>query len=318
MLSGNILITGGSGFLGRAILHRAARENWPARFTIYSRHEDALYRLPHLFPQLNIRCVTGSICNLDRLATAMAGHDTVIHAAAVKFVPEAEYNVLETVEINVQGSINVALAARIAGVMRVIGVSTDKACLPVNLYGATKMIMERTFSEADTWGGPHFICTRYGNVIGSTGSIVPVFRRQLEQYGCVKITDPEMTRFWLRPSDAVDLIVAASRMIDEFAGSIIVPRPKAAWIDDVARAVAGEARIEIIGARPGEKRHEALISDYEAARTLRCDDLMVVLPAVTKVDPAIVGLKGGYFSDMPDGWLAPDELADMIREAESV
>lgn len=282
-----IFITGGAGFLGRAILRRAEREGWGSEITIYSRDEEKQHQIRDRWP--SVHCILGDIRNLDRLMVAMHGHDLVIHTAAVKFVPEAEYNVGETVEVNVQGAINVAAAAYAAGVRAVVGISTDKACLPINLYGATKMLMERYYAEANNWGGgarTRFVLARYGNVVGSTGSIVPVFRRQLERNGRVTVTDPAMTRFWLSPDDAVDLVVrAAEAALAGAGGTTFVPRCGAMSIGDLARLIvegwisaadpgavatprrSAEDYIDIIGPRPAEKKHEALVHQFELSRT---------------------------------------------------
>jgi UDP-N-acetylglucosamine 4,6-dehydratase len=295
--------------LGRAIIRRATREKWDARFTVYSRDEEKQFKLRQRYP--DVRCVLGDVLNLDRLMLAMQGFDTVIHASAVKFVPEAEFNVFETVDVNVRGSQNVAFAAHAARVGTVVGISTDKACLPVNLYGATKMVMERTFGEANKWGETRFVVTRYGNVVGSTGSIIPVFQQQLAATGKVKVTNPAMTRFWLAPDDAVDLVVECVAHRDDCGGDIIVPLPGAMQIGGLASVIS--PNIEIIGARPGEKIHESLVSEHEASRTQYLGQHLVIRSTGT-----VLNTKCGhapYSSDAPTHWIRPDEMLAIIEDA---
>lgn len=272
MLSGNVLITGGAGFLGRAILARAQREEWPCRFTVYSRDEEKQWKLRDRFPA--VRCILGDVRDAERLTSAMPGHETVIHAAAIKFVPEAEFNVLETVQVNVNGTRNVALAAVQARVKEAIFVSTDKACLPVNLYGATKMVGERIWAEYNGHGLTRFSTARYGNVVGSTGSIIPVFRRQLKERGKVTVTDPAMTRFWMGTDEAIDCILGALHWGGRIPGVTVASMCRSMSIAGVAAMVASEAdgEIEIVGPRPGEKKHETLVHEYEIVRAVLDDD----------------------------------------------
>jgi UDP-N-acetylglucosamine 4,6-dehydratase len=291
VLKGNILITGGAGFLGRSILRRIDREGWPANVTIYSRDEHKQAEIKRRWP--DVRLVLGDIQNLDRLAAAAAGHDLIIHAAALKFIPEAEYNVFECIDVNVIGSRNVALAAMLANVPTVVGLSTDKAAAPLNTYGATKMLMERTFGEINTIttrgkSATRAVLVRYGNVVSSSGSVIPLFRHQLATLGHVEITDKRMTRFWLTMDQAIDLIAAAAGRAHEFPGGTFVYRCGAMRIADLARLVVEErdaaltlgaardigaietvdARIREVGLRPGEKLHETLLLPQEAPRTL--------------------------------------------------
>lgn len=257
-----ILITGGAGFLGRGIMRQAARENWPVEFTIYSRDEFKQHRCRDAYP--NAGYVLGDIRDTDRLALIMRGHDLVIHAAALKYVPEAENNVDECIGINVYGSQSVVKAAYEARVKQVIAISTDKAVEPVNTYGLSKAVAERVFGEASRlMPDIKFTTCRYGNVIGSTGSVIPVFQHQLETLGKVLVTDPDMTRFWISVDEAVDIIELA--MMQD-SGTITVPMPKAMRIGDIAAAIAGEA-VEVVGVRPGEKLHEKLLTYAESMRT---------------------------------------------------
>lgn len=273
-LRGRILITGGAGFLGRGIMRAATRDGWDARFTIISRDEMKQAHCRVMYPEA--RYILGDITDTERLALAMAGHDYVIHAAALKYIPEGEFNADECVRVNIDGARSVISAARAAGVGRVVGISTDKAAQPVNIYGMTKAVMERLFAGASDGFGPIFTTCRYGNVIGSTGSVVPVMRQQFRDHGYVKITDPYMTRFWMPVDYAVATIL---RAFEATPGSVKIPDPRAASMENVAYAVLmslGETvdmsklpddRVRIIGKRPGEKQHEDLISHYELYRT---------------------------------------------------
>lgn len=342
-LEGNVLITGGSGFLGRAILRRAEREGWPARFTVYSRDETKQWELKRRYP--DVRCLLGDVASPDmpRLIAAMAGQDVVVHAAAVKYIPEAEHNVLETIDVNITGSRNVAMAAIAAGVKTVVGVSTDKACGPLNVYGMTKAVMERLFAEANRMGAARFVTVRYGNVVGSTGSVIPVFRRQIEDYGEIRVTDAGMTRFWLGVDQAVDLITFAAAQACELAGYTIIDPCPAMRIVDLAKAVwaiespeetltlpgpgygetrkvvleswAGEPRITFTGIRPGEKLHEALWNEQEAPRIQEAGDYFALQPATV---PAVGGERAPYTSAAPLRWLSRLEMIDLIRDAEGV
>lgn len=343
MLKGNVFVTGGAGYLARAIYRRAQRENWDCKFTALGRHEDALTRLHAKFP--DVRCIVGDIRNLTRLTERMAGADMVVHAAAMKRVPESETNVIETVDINIHGSENVALAAHANGVKVVVGVSTDKAASPLNLYGCTKMAMERIFGEANHWGNTRFMVTRYGNVVGSTGSIVPVFKEQLRTTGRVKVTEPSMTRFWLSPDDAVDLVTGCTedQVIEECAGDIIVPSPGAMKIGELAETIVmmalsenydpakpfllssnrqAPACIDVVGPRPGEKFHESLISEFEAARAqwypLHDDAAFVIRAPGSFTKQMASDGPGAYSSDEPRFWITRKEMIDMIEDAATI
>ncbi len=215
-----IFITGGAGFLGRAIMRRPEMFSPdPVDFTVYSRDESKHARARAEFP--NTRFILGDVCNYDRLELAIAGHDIVIHAAAMKYVPQGESNVWEVVAVNVDGSRNVAKAAVRNSVKRLVGISTDKACGPVNVYGMSKLVMERLFQEATTWSDMAVTLVRYGNVIASTGSVIPLFRQQAQE-GLIKLTDPKMTRFWLAVDAAVELIQYAVTKAPP--GVIVIPR----------------------------------------------------------------------------------------------
>lgn len=260
MLKGNIFVTGGSGYLGRAIVRQAQAESWSCAFTIYSRDPMKHATMRREFPE--VRYVLGDVADYDSLRKAMVGHDTVIHAAAFKHIPEMEWNVQSGMESNWQGSVNVAIAAEHNGVKQVVGISTDKACHPVNAYGASKMLLERIFQEYNRNGLVSFHLTRYGNVLSSTGSFLPDWRRKAETQGYVDATDPEMTRFWLSGEQAVSLIVLA---LSEPAGTITIPLlPSLSMrrMEEYAMPVGTVFKYK--GLRPGEKRHEELLTEEES------------------------------------------------------
>ena len=260
-LSGNILLTGGAGYLGRAIVRRATRSGWPCTFTILSRdaHKHQLMRLE--FP--NCRYVLGDVADYDSVYKAIVGHDLVIHAAAMKHIVDAEWNVEETIKTNVTGSINVARACVEASVKRCVGISTDKACHPVNVYGASKMQMERIFQEYNRRGITGFNLCRYGNVLASTGSVITDWQRKLKDNpNRIETTSDEMSRFWLSVEQAVDIILIA---LSEPAGTIAIPKLKAASMGALESwYIPKGVEIAHKGLRPGEKIHEELLTEEES------------------------------------------------------
>jgi len=304
-----VLITGGAGFLGRGILKRIYEGSLDWKPTIYSRHEDAQTQLRRRYPE--VACVLGDIRDYDHLETAMVGHDVVIHAGALKRVPECEFAVTEAIAINIAGSLNVARAAYRAGIGTVISISTDKAVRPVNVYGATKMLGERLFAEAASWGGPKFLSVRYGNVVGSTGSVIPLFQRQLAEQGKVLLTDPLMTRFWLSINEAVELICWAIAELP--SGSIGIPKCGAMKMGDLAMAIAGDA-VKVVGARPGEKQHEELVQFEESGRVRERGDYFELLPTGSPAE----GEQWTYASHSPAHWVTVAEMQKMIADAQSV
>ena len=285
MLEGNVLITGGSGFLGRGIIAHARAQGWPCGFTVYSRneHQQAECRRKLASVDSRVHYVLGDVRDTDRLALVMSGHDTVIHAAAMKSIPQAELNAAECVSVNVDGARSVIDASRAAGVRRVVGVSTDKAAQPVNIYGMTKAVMERLFTDASLMApdSTQFTTCRYGNVIGSTGSVVPIMLEQAERDHRITLTDPNMTRFWMSIGQAVETVAYATTAIP---GSVVIPFPRSATMRAVGAAVqeiAGEDahHVDVIGRRPGEKMHEDLVSAYERLRVITVPQgYMVMLP----------------------------------------
>lgn len=259
-----VLVTGGAGFIGRALVRDLLQSSDTNvdRVTIFSRDETKQDEMQRRFPSASCSYVLGDVCDTTSLRLAMAGHDAVIHAAAVKYVDRAERDVAETVRVNVDGSRSVLEAARLAGVEIVIGLSTDKAVEPINLYGMTKACMERLFVAAQ--GPIQTRVIRYGNVIGSTGSVIPLFLRQRSDTGRISITDPSMTRFWLTADQAVETIWTGLTWDREWA-PVIVPLAHSLSMADLAELL--ECPHEVIGVRPGEKQHETLLARNESVRT---------------------------------------------------
>jgi UDP-N-acetylglucosamine 4,6-dehydratase len=316
----NIFITGGAGFLGRALIEHFHKK---ARLTVYSRDEAKQSIIRRLYPQ--VRFVLGDIRDYDRLDLAMCGHDIVIHAAAMKYVPQAETNVAEAQAINVEGSRNVALCAMRNNVERVIGISTDKACNPINVYGLTKLMMERLFQEYAQQSGTYFNLVRYGNVIGSTGSVIPLFQRQAREDRVITLTDPHMTRFWLSEKQAVNLIL---RSLEETeSGTILIPRLFACNMKTLALAVAysellddsKKVELKVIGTRFGEKLSESLVAKSEAPYTDWLDERLDGYTLI-RLNPVWKGRKKeeeifarNYNSAEPDGVFDYLTLAKLIK-----
>lgn len=296
MLTGRVFLTGGTGTLGAALLDRAEREGWDCAFTVYSRDEVKQARLREKHPRQ--RFVLGDVRDAGWLASQMRGHDTVIHAAACKRVPSIERNTADAVKTNVLGSLNVAQAAATVGVRHAVCVSTDKACLPVNLYGATKMVMERIWQEANGWGDAAFHLVRYGNVIGSRGSVIPLFLRQAAAGGPLTITDRRMTRFWLTIDRGIDLVLRALSLP---GGTILAPQARAMAVVDLAACVAPGVPTRVVGIRPGEKLHEMLVHGIEAMHAERRDGAFLIWPRTS-----------GKRGNLPDGFAYTSDRAERV------
>jgi UDP-N-acetylglucosamine 4,6-dehydratase len=278
----SILITGGTGSFGRAFVKELTEKYRPRRVIVYSRDELKQFEMQQVFDQKCMRFFLGDVRDLPRLSTAMADVDYVVHAAALKQVPAAEYNPMECIKTNVLGAQNVLDAVSANGVKRVIALSTDKAANPVNLYGATKLCSDKLFVAANNIVGKRelsFSVVRYGNVIGSRGSVVPLFKKLAAEGGkTLPITDERMTRFWITTGRGVDFVMRAfSRMK---GGEIFVPKIPSAKITDIARAVAPDLPFEIIGIRPGEKLHEVMCPADGSHMTLEFGDHYVIEPSL--------------------------------------
>jgi UDP-N-acetylglucosamine 4,6-dehydratase len=275
-----VLVTGGTGSFGKKFIEVMLRDYHPAKIIVYSRDELKQHEMRVKgFNHPSLRYFIGDIRDLARLERAMQGVDIVIHAAALKQVPACEYNPMEAIKTNILGSGNVIDAALNTGVERVLAISTDKAVSPANLYGATKLAAEKLFIQSNAYAGnkrTRFACTRYGNVVGSRGSVVPIFLKQRET-GELTLTDDRMTRFWLSLDQGVHFVIKCVEQMH--GGEVFVPKIPSMKMTDLAKALAPDARIKVVGIRPGEKLHEVLISEDEARTTVELDDMYVVQPA---------------------------------------
>ena len=279
----SILITGGTGSFGKKFTELMLRDHHPKKLIIFSRDELKQHEMRQTYgdmsPESPVRYFIGDVRDKDRLRRAMNGVDIVVHAAALKQVPACEYNPIEAVLTNVMGARNVIEAALDMEVKSVLAISTDKAVNPVNLYGATKLVAEKLFVQANAYRGSgptRFSCVRYGNVVGSRGSVIPLFLGQRNN-GKVTITDPRMTRFWLTLEQGVRFVIRCIQQMH--GGEVFVPKIPSMSIMDLARAVAPNCKIEEIGIRPGEKLHEVLVSDDETRHTMEVEDMFVIKPA---------------------------------------
>lgn len=278
----NILITGGTGSFGKEFVRALLREYRPRKIIIYSRDELKQYEMAQEFTSPVMRFFIGDVRDPIRLTQAMDGVDYVIHAAALKHVPVAEYNPMECIKTNVYGAENVIRAAVHNGVSRVIALSTDKAANPINLYGATKLASDKLFIAANnTVGGrdTRFSVVRYGNVVGSRGSVVPLFQKLIgEGDGPLPITDERMTRFWITLPEGVAFVLKNFQRMH--GGEIFIPKIPSAYTVDLAEAVAPGRPIKVIGIRPGEKLHEVMCPEDYAHITVEFSDHYVIKPTI--------------------------------------
>jgi len=316
-----VLITGGTGTFGRAFAQHILQYEKIRALRILSRDELKQWEFARAATDERLRFMIGDVRELSRLLRAFAGVDVVIHAAALKQVPACEYNPFEAIKTNVVGAQNVIEAAIERGVERVLGLSTDKAANPVNLYGATKLCAEKLFVQGNAYVGEsrtRFACVRYGNVVGSRGSVVPLVLEQ-RQSGRVTLTDRRMTRFWISAREAVDLVrrsVEAMR-----GGEVFVPKLPSIKVVDLIEATAPGCEIHEVGIRPGEKLHETLVTAEESRRARDGSDLFVI-PPETPSDPATGwtdlparSAEHPYASDTNDQWLAPAQIAALLPAA---
>ena len=316
----SVLITGGTGSLGKALIEYILNETKVRRIAIFSRDE---LKQQHLRVSFNddprLRWFLGDIRDLERLKRALHGVDFVIHAAALKQVDTGEYNPMEFVKTNVLGSQNVIDASIEAGVKRVVALSTDKASSPINLYGATKLTADKLFVAANNYGfayGTTFSVVRYGNVMGSRGSVIPFFQDLAAQGKSLPITDLRMTRFWISIESAVKFVIESLEMMT--GGELYVPRIPSMKIIDLAHAVDPSAELEEIGMRPGEKLHEEMISADDSRRTIILDNRYVVTPVVAEwgyTAPLGLSMAEGqaYRSDTNDIWMSEEDIKNFIE-----
>ena len=321
-----ILVTGGTGSFGRKFLRMTLERYSPARIIVYSRDEMKQYELEKELsshPKFSLlRFFLGDVRDRDRLHTALRGVDYVVHAAALKIVPLAEYNPFESVKTNILGAMNVIDCALDAGVQRVVALSTDKACNPINLYGATKLCSDKMFVAGNSYAGAsgtRFAVVRYGNVMGSRGSVIPLFR-SLAASGTLPITDERMTRFMITLEQGVELVWHAFENME--GGEIYVKKIPSMKVVDIARVVAPDARFNIIGIRPGEKLHEQMISAEDSYHAYEYPGYYKILPALHRwsEDPGRIGegkrCPDGfcYSSDTNAEWMRPDELRAWLAQ----
>ena len=319
-----IMVTGATGSFGKKFIEIMLREYHPAKLIIFSRDEQKQHDMQLSgFTHPTLRYFIGDVRDLERLRRAMAGVDIVVHAAALKQVPACEYNPMEAIKTNILGSSNVIEASLDCNVARVVALSTDKAVNPVNLYGATKLAAEKLFVQSNAYaaGKPtRFSCVRYGNVVGSRGSVVPMFLKQREN-GKLTITDERMTRFWISLEDGVRFVIRCIELMN--GGEVFVPKIPSMRIVDLARVIAPEATLEVIGIRPGEKLHEMLIHEDEARSAIELDDMYIVQPSTElwfghnwqgRGRPLSDGFR--YASDSNPEWLTLDQIRSIINEVE--
>jgi UDP-N-acetylglucosamine 4,6-dehydratase len=316
----SVLITGGTGSLGKSLVEYLLNETKVRRIAIFSRDE---LKQQHMRIQLKedsrLRWFLGDVRDLDRLKRAFHGVDYVIHAAALKQVDTGEYNPMEFIKTNVLGSQNVIDASIDAGVKRVVALSTDKASSPINLYGATKLTADKLFVAANNYSytyGTTFSVVRYGNVMGSRGSVIPFFQEIAAQRKPLPITDLRMTRFWISIESAVKFVIESLEIMT--GGELYVPRIPSMKIVELANAVAPGAKLEVIGMRPGEKLHEEMISADDSRRTIILENRFVVTPVVAEwgYEPPIGSRMPegqAYRSDTNDLWMSESDIKNFIK-----
>jgi UDP-N-acetylglucosamine 4,6-dehydratase len=322
----SVFVTGGTGSFGRLFVRTLLEKHAPRRVVVFSRDELKQFEMAQELSDACLRYVIGDIRDRDRLEIALHGIDTVVHAAALKQVPTAEYNPMEAIKTNVLGAENLVNAAIAQGVERVIALSTDKAVNPINLYGATKLCADKLFIAANHLSGergPRFSVVRYGNVIGSRGSVIPFFTKLAREGRKLPITDERMTRFWVTLGQGVAFVTRCCAVMQ--GGEIFLPKCPSMKIVDLARAIAPRGRLEFIGIRPGEKLHEVLVPADESRNTLEFDDMFVTQPAFRDWNGAASSEYGGrpgkpvpadfeYRSDSNEQWMTVEQLRAVIAK----
>jgi UDP-N-acetylglucosamine 4,6-dehydratase/5-epimerase len=316
----DVLVTGGTGSFGKKFVEIMLREYHPKRLVIFSRDELKQHDMRAAgFDHPSLRYFIGDVRDANRLRRALAGVTVVVHAAALKQVPACEYNPFEAIQTNIIGGRNVIDAAIDQEVQRILALSTDKAVNPINLYGATKLCAEKMFVQANAYAGAQetrFSCARYGNVVGSRGSVIPIFLEQRKR-GRITITDRRMTRFWLTLDHGVRFVIRAIEQMH--GGEIFVPKIPSMRLIDLAEAVAPGCVLDYIGIRPGEKLHEVLLSEDESRTAVEVDEMFVIKPLhpwwqkgnwihARELPPDF-----RYTSDSNDEWLSPEQLQELIE-----
>jgi UDP-N-acetylglucosamine 4,6-dehydratase/5-epimerase len=323
----SILITGGTGSFGHAFVPLTLAKFNPRRLVIYSRDEMKQWEMAKLYKgDERVRFFIGDVRDKDRLSRALSGIDFVVHAAATKIVPTAEYNPFECVKTNVVGAMNVIDACIDKGVKRVVALSTDKASSPANLYGATKLVSDKLFIAGNSYSGAdatRFAVVRYGNVMGSRGSVIPYFL-SIADKGSLPVTDDRMTRFMITLEQGVELVWHAFE--DMVGGEIYVKKIPSILVTDIVRTIAPQARIEIVGIRPGEKLHEQMIGGEDARYTYEYEDHYKILPAIHNWSEDPARISGGrkvaadftYCSDTNPEWMSVETLRAWIDQHRQV
>ena len=319
-----ILVTGGTGSFGQTFTRIVLERYKPAKLIVFSRDELKQFEMRQRFPEDKypaLRYFLGDVRDRERLYRALGDVDVVVHAAALKQVPACEYNPLEAVRTNILGAANLIDAAIDRGVWRVIALSTDKAANPINLYGATKLCGDKLFTAANNYVGgrdTRFSVVRYGNVMGSRGSVIPLFLK-MRSTGVLPITDARMTRFWVTLEQGVEFVLSSLARMR--GGEIFVPKIPSMNIMDVARAIAPDCRTEIVGIRPGEKLHEILIPQDDARNTIEFDDYFAILPSFHQWTAEQFVGDGGracpegfyYSSDSNRDWLTTEQVQHLLK-----
>ena len=316
-----ILITGGTGSFGKKFTEKILNKYDVKKLIIFSRGELKQAEMKSKFDNNpKLRFFIGNVRDKERVYRAFDGVDIVVHAAALKRVPECEYNPFEAIKTNVNGAQNVINAAIDKGVEKVVALSTDKAANPINLYGATKLCSDKLFTAGNSYVGEkdtRFGVVRYGNVMGSRGSVIPFFQKQKET-GTIPITDPRMTRFWITLEDGVKLVLKALKKMQ--GGEVFVPKIPSMKVTDLAKAIAPECEQEVVGIRPGEKLHEVMIPRASSRHTIEFDDYYIIEPEfnwwekTNYPDGKKVKEEFEYNSGNNDQWLSIEEMSKMLKE----
>ena len=319
-----ILITGGTGSFGRAFTKQIISNFNPLKIIVFSRDEIKQWQMAKDFSDNRIRYFLGDVRDRERLARAFTDVDYVVHAAALKIVPRAEYDPFEYVKTNIMGAMNVIDIAIDRRIEKVVALSTDKACLPVNLYGGTKLVSDKLFISGNGYSGANgtkFSVVRYGNVMGSRGSVIPLFNSQILT-GVITITDERMTRFMVTLKQGVEIVLHAFK--DMQGGEVYVKKVPSIKIIDLVSAMSSSSKINRIGIRPGEKLHEHMISPEDAPFTYEYKEYYKIVPATNSPEANSKLTTGGravpsgfcYSSDQNDNWLSKDEILNWLRENE--
>ncbi len=316
-----ILVTGGTGSFGHRFVPMTLAKYSPEKIIVFSRDEMKQWEMSKIFVQdPRVRFFLGDVRDRDRLYRALDGVDYVVHAAAMKIVPSAEYNPFECIKTNIHGAMNIIDACIDKGVKGVVALSTDKASSPINLYGATKLTSDKLFAAGNAYSGEHgtrFSVVRYGNVLGSRGSIIPFFM-SIRKKGVLPITDERMTRFMISMEQGVELVWHA--FADMVGGEIYVKKIPSIKVTDLARVIAPDCIQEFVGIRPGEKLHEQMIGIEDAMNTYEYDDYFKILPNIHKWASSPERIKEGvkvaedfvYASDINDEWMTDTQLQEWI------